>query len=90
VRASFGVMRRAGSSPKFCALASLLIPLLLVLISAVTRRVGDFYGGDPLATRFHVGVFYGALWFHSDSLPFGAISVWRLIRAAESDPSTER
>jgi hypothetical protein len=63
-------MRSATTTLKFCALASLLIPLLLVLLSTVTRKVGDFYGGAPLAPRLHVGVFYGGLWFHSDSLPY--------------------
>lgn len=53
-----------------CAAASVVIAVGLVMFSALSRDVNGFTGGFPLARSFHVGVFDGALWFHSHSLPY--------------------
>lgn len=54
-----------------CAAVSALIPAALLLFSVLSRDVVDgFMGGFPLAQHFHVGVFDGGLWFHSQELPY--------------------
>ena len=62
-----------------CAAASALIPVGLISFSLLNRDVNGFTAGFPLARRFHVGVFDGALWFHSHSLPYtgGTVAIVR-------------
>ncbi|HTL17035.1 MAG TPA: hypothetical protein VL793_07350 [Patescibacteria group bacterium] len=64
-------MRNKKRTLGICAALSGVIPATLLVLFALSHDVvAGFKGGIAVTSRFHVGVFDGGLWFHSDSLPY--------------------